>query len=59
VATGFDETSNDNFIAERSHGIRTNHFGRKPVSDSRVIPAAKPAEEQEDLDVPTFLRKKM
>jgi cell division protein FtsZ len=59
VATGFDETSNDNFIAEKSHGIRSNHFGRKPVADSRVIPAVNKAEEQDDLDVPSFLRKKM
>ena len=60
VATWFDEVSNTNFISERSSNIRSNHFGRKPVSDSRIIPASnKKTDNQEDLDVPTFLRKKM
>jgi hypothetical protein len=41
-----------------------NPFGRRSVNDSRVIPAAStPATPStwasEDLDVPTFLRKKM
>jgi hypothetical protein len=37
-------------------------FGRRSVNDSRVIPAANTnsgSQAGEDLDVPTFLRKKM
>jgi hypothetical protein len=59
VATGFDETSNHNFIAEKSTKIRGNNFGKRPVVDSRIIPANPQIAEQENLDVPTFLRKKM
>jgi len=62
VATGFDETSNNDY-AQASNTV-SNHspFGRKSVgTDSRIMtaapkPAAKP---QDDMDVPAFLRKKM
>jgi len=56
VATGFDENSNKK-IEEAKAQPKANPFGRKVVSDSRVIPA--PTQwETEDLDVPSFLRKK-
>ena len=67
VATGFDENSNKRFQEQRSVESSKNSssiFGKKSVSDSRVIPAAKPQSEQgnmhggEDLDIPAFLRKK-
>jgi len=58
VATGFDEESNSQFAWE-SRMTKSNPFGRKPVpTDSRVTPAA-PKKADEDLDVPSFLRKKM
>ena len=56
VATGFDENSNKKF-SEEKQAIKSNPFGRKAVTDSRVIPA-KPVIQEEDLDVPSFLRKK-
>ena len=58
VATWFDENSNKNFIEKRTDNIKSNPFGRKPMTDSRVIPASNKSAE-DDLDVPTFLRKKM
>jgi len=36
---------------------KANPFGRKSVSDSRVIPS-NPVAPEDDLDVPSFLRKK-
>lgn len=65
VATGFDEESNKSYDGNSAGSIlKTNPFGRKPVSDSRVTPVqttttqkAKPKVE-EDLDVPSFLRNK-
>ena len=61
VATGFDAESNQSFAENRvSKPSSHSPFGRKPMNDSRVIPAAPaPKEPQDDLDVPTFLRKKM
>lgn len=62
VATGFDEESNSQYEEESIRPLKTNPFGRKPVSDSRVSlshnssPTQKP---DDDLDVPSFLRKKM
>lgn len=58
VATWFDESSNKNFIEQKSENLSKSPFGRKSVTDSRVIPSTtkKP---DDDLDVPTFLRKKM
>jgi len=40
---------------------KANPFGRKPVSssDSRVTPSTPNKKIEEDLDVPSFLRKKM
>lgn len=60
VATGFDEDSNTNYTQthERTQ-LRSNPFGRKaPISDSRITWAT-PKSTTDDLDVPTFLRKKM
>ncbi len=67
VATGFDENTNKRFEEKKSQGQSSNGasiFGKRSVSDSRVMPAAQPQQEQgnmhngEDLDIPTFLRKK-
>ncbi len=63
VATWFDEESNNQYAWESSRPLKTNPFGRKPVTDSRVTPSAPqtPAtpKPEDDLDVPSFLRKKM
>lgn len=60
VATWFDEDTNKNYSeTSKTKTQVVNPFGRKPVSDSRVMPTAAPAVPQEDLDVPSFLRKKM
>lgn len=62
VATGFDEESNSQYEGESIRPLKTNPFGRKPVSDSRVSPSHNSAPTQkpdDDLDVPSFLRKKM
>lgn len=62
VATGFDEETNKNYAnAEHHVTAKINPFGRKPVADSRVQPSTPktPENPQDDLDVPTFLRKKM
>lgn len=59
VATWFDETSNKSFVEEKSASLlKTSPFWRRAVTDSRIIPATKKPEEQDDLDIPTFLRKK-
>jgi cell division protein FtsZ len=58
VATGFDAESNQSFVEAKSQQPSSSPFGRKSVIDSRVIPAAA-KQEVDDLDVPTFLRKKM
>ncbi len=67
VATGFDENSNKRFNEQRAEAPKNNSgsiFWKKSVSDSRVIPASKPQKEAgnmhrgEDLDIPSFLRKK-
>jgi len=63
-ATWFDEVSNATF-QEQKRTVDTpsmSPFGRRSVNDSRVIPAANTnsgSQAGEDLDVPTFLRKKM
>ena len=63
VATGFDEESNSSqvYVNERVRGVglKSNPFGRKPVTDSRVIPSGPKAQIDDDLEVPAFLRKKM
>ena len=59
VATGFDETSNTQFAEARIEAPKSNAFGRRSVTDSRVIPAAQKTAPKDDLDVPSFLRKKM
>jgi len=70
VATGFDENTNKKYVEQKAEARSTGHqggvFGKRSVSDSRVIPAsnASPSQEAgnmhegEDLDIPTFLRKK-
>ncbi len=66
VATWFDEDSNKNYVSDASSRwtiLKSNPFGRKPVSDSRItstpVSQPKPKTEEDDLDVPTFLRKKI
>jgi len=61
VATWFDEKSNQNFTAVKKEApSKLNPFGRSSVWDSRVIKSAgSQIQPEEDLDVPTFLRKKM
>ncbi|MDD2907051.1 MAG: cell division protein FtsZ [Candidatus Gracilibacteria bacterium] len=59
VATGFDEESNEHYAGESRISAKSNPFGRKPVpTDSRIMPTP-PKKVEEDLDVPSFLRKKM
>lgn len=67
VATWFDEESNKTYSADwrASNGLlKNNPFGKKSVTDSRissspVAPAPKPKDPEDDLDVPSFLRKKI
>ncbi|QFR39556.1 cell division protein FtsZ [Candidatus Gracilibacteria bacterium 28_42_T64] len=59
VATGFDETSNTQFAEAKIETPKGNAFGRRSVADSRVIPASQATAPKDDLDVPSFLRKKM
>ncbi len=73
VATGFDENSNKKYVEQKSEASRGGHqggvFGKRSISDSRVIAAPNkssitPVQDAgnmhagEDLDIPTFLRKK-
>lgn len=62
VATGFDEVSNKNFVEKKSEKSKASPFGKRSVSDSRIIPSGSLSPSQsnmdDDLDVPTFLRKK-
>ena len=73
VATGFDESSNKAFEIKKSENQRGigSSFWKRTLSDSRVTPAPRSwnieslqSQEQsnikdgEDLDIPTFLRKK-
>jgi hypothetical protein len=69
VATWFDQESNSAHTEVlKTKANISNPFGRKPVNDSRVIsssninnniPASSPVANKNDLDVPSFLRKKM
>ena len=65
VAAGFDEDSNKQFSEEQKTVAKPNPFGRKQVSDSRIsttsptTPIRTNTSSQDDLDIPTFLRKKM
>jgi len=65
VATWFDQDSNKSFSeSTKAKANIANPFGRKPVTDSRVIStptqtSSAPAANKNDLDVPSFLRKKM
>lgn len=59
VATWFDEESNEQYAGDSRASVKSNPFGRKPVpTDSRIMPTP-PKKVEEDLDVPSFLRKKM
>ncbi|MCH8519081.1 cell division protein FtsZ [Candidatus Gracilibacteria bacterium] len=73
VATGFDENTNKAFQerkSESSRGGMGSAFGKRSISDSRVISVPRPTHQDtptqepgnmrdgEDLDIPTFLRKK-
>lgn len=66
VATGFDEDTNKSYDQTAKNHI-TNTFGKRAVTDSRISPktnvvpqqTSTPKQSQDDLDVPTFLRKKM
>lgn len=58
VATWFDEDSNKKFSEDRTSMKAPSPFGRKTVNDSRITPAPAPQSFEDDLDVPTFLRKK-
>lgn len=64
VAAGFDEGTNKKYSEEAIASTpKNNPFGRKQVNDSRVTTPASPTPKSpsgwDDLDVPTFLRKKM
>ena len=65
VAAGFDENSNEKFNATSSNTTKPNPFGKKQVTDSRITAPvsnntfSKSSNNWDDLDVPTFLRKKM
>ena len=64
VATWFDEHSNKTFldkrfVDKRTENLKSNPFGRRPVTDSRIIPASSNKNAGDDLDIPTFLRKRM
>ncbi len=60
VATGFDEESNKNFQAN-TQTSKVSPFGRKTLWDSKpqVSAQREVQKEQDDLDVPAFLRKKI
>ncbi len=67
VATWFDANTNQKFIEKKSEANRNlgGTFGKRSVTDSRVIPSGQAAPTDtgnihngEDLDIPTFLRKK-
>ena len=67
VATGFDENSNKKYNEQRAEVSKNQGsvFGRKSVTDSRVIPSTNSQPKDsgnmhggEDLDIPSFLRKK-
>ena len=58
VATWFDEDSNKNFIEKKNENIKPNPFGKRAMLDSRITSSSNNISD-EDLDVPTFLRKKM
>ncbi len=73
IATWFDEDSNKNYSEWVRSKIQpsTNPFGRKPVSDSRITPSinqnsgntqastSHTNNHNNDLDIPSFLRRKM
>lgn len=65
VATGFDDASNKKFTETKSTSsvtdtFKSNPFGKRAVSDSRIVStqSGPSKSSDDDLDVPTFLRKK-
>lgn len=60
IATGFDEESNKNFSSNTAI-LKTSPFGRKSVGEikSQNIISKETSSNQEDLDIPAFLRKKI
>lgn len=67
VATGFDANTNQKFIEKKSEANRNlgGTFGKRSVTDSRVMPSQQQSAPEagnmhngEDLDIPSFLRKK-
>lgn len=70
VATWFDEESNKNYSEwmRSKVSVAPSPFGRKPVTDSRISPTMNQASwntqapnnnHNDDLDIPSFLRRKM
>lgn len=63
VATWFDESSNKSFVDDKATTmLKNNSFWRRTVSETKsnpITPSSQPKKEQDDLDIPTFLRKKM
>lgn len=65
IATWFDENPSKPFLSKNiENTIKTNPFGKKNISENRVInnpitPTTKPPITTEDLDIPSFLRKKV
>ena len=75
VATWFDEDSNKNYTEwsrAKMQAITPNPFGKRPVTDSRITPTTNvppssnnnqapipQSQQHDDLDIPSFLRRKM
>ena len=57
VATGFDENTNKKFSDDKTTA-KISPFGKKSVSDSRIMSSSQPKSAEDDLDVPAFLRKR-
>lgn len=61
VAAWFDENTNTRFVEKKAE-VKTNPFWKRTINDSRIIPSnpKKVIENSDDdLDIPTFLRKKI
>ena len=60
IATWFDEESNTDYDKiKETKNFWNNIFWKKSVNDSRIISSKNSAIDKDDLDVPSFLRKKM
>jgi len=60
IATGFDEDTNKSFSSNMATA-KISPFARKTVGESRPLSTSnrETKQEQDDLDVPAFLRKKI